>query len=106
MSPTIYVGPTRTARERASTSPCGVCNDLWERARSLDAPEGAIRAFDLLEEWILSFRKNSRQRPRGADFFLDYEERCAYQDLAALIANVRYIPALDDHPEPSFSVSI
>ena len=86
--------------------PCSVCYDLWERASNIDAPEGAIRAYDTLEEWILGFRENSRYRAKGTDFFLDPDERGKFQDLSALIANVRYIPALDDPVEPSFSVSI
>ena len=55
---------------------CGVCHGLWARARNYrEDPTDAKAAFDLLYPWVLGFRKNSRGRAPGTDFFLDKEER-------------------------------
>ena len=57
-------------------------------------------AFDALEEWVIGFRKNSRHREAGSDYFFDFDERVAYNDLHALHANLRYAAKMDD-PAPS-----
>ena len=83
-------------------APCSVCQDLWARAQDLDAVDGAVRAFQALEEWVIGFRKNSRHRPPGTDYFFDPEERAAYNDLHALHANLPYVGLVDDPPpDPS-----
>ena len=87
-------------------APCAFCRDLWDRASNNDDPIQAIAAFKLLETWVHGFRKNSRNRPPGTDFFADPQERVAYEDILIVQANIRRIPGLDLDPEPSGSVSI
>ena len=71
----------------------------------MDAVNGAIVAFDALEDWIIGFRKNSRHREPGTDYFFDPSEREAYQDLHALHANLRYAAYMDhDRQDPPASV--
>ena len=86
-------------------APCSVCQDLWARARDVSAVHGAIQAFDALEEWVIGFRKNSRHRPKGTDYFFDPDERAAYNDLHALHANLRYASRMDEpRQNPSLPV--
>ena len=85
-------------------APCAVCQDLWARARDIDAVDGAMRAFEALKEWITGFRKNSRHRVKGTDYFFDHNEREAFQDLHALHTNLKIAAKLDDpqvDPPPS-----
>ena len=76
-------------------APCVVCEEVWERARDLDEPQEAMRAFDALKEWIIGFRKNSRHRPKGMDHFYSKEERDAYQKLNAIHTNLKEIAKTD-----------
>ena len=80
---------------RYHAAPCSVCQDLWERARDIDAPDGAIVAFRALEDWIGGFRRNSRNRTKGIDYFYEPLERSAYQDLHALHNNLQVSLDLD-----------
>ena len=74
---------------------CAIYEDLWEQARDTDAPEEAMTAFQNLSTWIKGFRKNSRNRPRGQDHFVDPQERASFQELHAIHANFRWIAASD-----------
>ena len=66
--------------------PCYVCKDLLDRASDTDNPDDAIHAFNGLTAWILGFRKNSKHRPAGQDYFLIPAERTAVERLHALHA--------------------
>ena len=68
---------------------CSTCDDLWYRARDFSDSEDAIRALDLLSDWIRGFRKNSKGRPAGQDHFYDPREKIQLQELHALVANLR-----------------
>ena len=68
--------------------PCVICEEVWERARDLDEPEDAVKAFKALKYWIIGFRENSRHRPKGQDHFYSQAERDAFQDLNAMHANL------------------
>ena len=81
---------------RYHAAPCAVCQDLWERARDISAPEGAMVAYHALEDWIAGFRRNSRHRTRGMDYFFDPAERSAFQDLHAIHANLEIAASFDD----------
>ena len=70
-------------------APCSTCEDLWDRSRDFTDPEDAIASFDLLAGWIKGFRKNSKGRSPGQDHFFDPRERIRFQELHAMIANLR-----------------
>ena len=76
-------------------APCVVCEEVWERARDLDEPQEAMRAFDSLKAWIVGFRKNSRNRLKGMDHFYSREERDAYQELNVIHTNLKEIAKAD-----------
>ena len=80
---------------------CATCEDLWERARDLSDPEDAILAFNTLSKWIKGFRKNSRNRPKGQDHFLCPRERAQFEELFAMISNIKAIPKLDQRERQS-----
>ena len=91
---------------RYYAAPCAICQDLWERARYIDSPEGAIVAYKALEEWIAGFRRNSRHRTKGIDYFYDPSERAAWQDLHAIHANLEIASRFDDPPPASSRPSV
>ena len=68
---------------------CSTCEDLWDRARDFTDPQDSIAAFDALAGWIKGFRKNSKGRPPGQVHFYDPRERVRFQELHAMIANLR-----------------
>ena len=74
---------------------CATCEDLWYRSKDFDDPEDAIVAFDALTAWIRGFRRNSKGRPAGQDYFYDPHERAQFQELHAMVANLRAVPDLD-----------
>ena len=71
------------------SAPCFVCLDLWERARGQEDPTDARQAYEDLYEWVIGFRRNSRNRKSGLDFFSDREERIAFENLHASMARAR-----------------
>ena len=81
--------------------PCSVCQELWRRARDLDHPEDAIVAFKVLKEWIHGFRKNSRHRSSGSDYFFCDRERDLFRELSILNANLEDISASDRDSIPA-----
>ena len=85
---------------------CEVCEELWERAANIDAPEDALVAFDALARWIKGFRKNSKHRPKGQSHFFDVQERTDFQDLHAIIANLREIRSQDQPQQQAVSQSV
>ena len=94
---------------RYFAAPCVICQELWERAKDIDSPVLATVAFDALEDWIAGFRRNSRHREKGVDYFFDPAEREAFQDLHALHTNLKIASQMDDpplrNPLPSVSKS-
>ena len=82
------------------SAPCFVCLDLWERARNREDPADAKEAYEDLYEWIIGFRRNSRNRKSGLDFFYDPDERFAFQSLHAAMAGTRR-PAPRSQPTPA-----
>ena len=73
-------------------APCAVCRDLWDTVQDTSVPQDAIAAFAELEDWIAGFRKNSRNRTLGTDYFYEPSEREAYQEVLTIHANLRAIP--------------
>ena len=76
-------------------APCVVCEELWDRAKNLDAPDDAVVAFKVLKRWIVGFRKNSRHRPKGVGYFYSQDEREAFQELNAIHHNLTDISSDD-----------
>ena len=64
---------------------CGVCHSLWYKARDHIAnPVEAREAFVLLQDWIAGFARNSKGRPKGVDYFSDFEERREFEHLRSV----------------------
>ena len=67
-------------------APCFTCTELWERVSQPSDPEDARIAWRGLSEWISGFRRNSRNRQKGQDFFKSPEERVRYERLHAIMS--------------------
>ena len=64
----------------------------------MEDPQDAIQAFDALTTWVRGFRRNSRGRQEGQDYFFSARERANFEELHAMIANIRDIPELQAPP--------
>ena len=78
---------------------CTTCDELWERAQDIENPSDAVPAFQMLKSWIEGYRRNSKARPPGCDFFFDPQERSSYEDLFAVHANLRIIARMDSQQQ-------
>ena len=85
---------------------CAVCQELWERAKDVSFPDDAMAAFDALSEWIAGFRKNSRKRPPGQDYFYSPREKSDFQDLFALHANLRECRRIEEESSTSLDLQV
>ena len=75
---------------------CGLCQSLWHRARCFaENPGDARRAFIILNNWIAGFGRNSRGRPKGVDYFSDFEERAEFEKLRAVFQITRRASSLE-----------
>ena len=64
---------------------CTVCDDLWYRARGYEEyPLDAAIAWELLQRWVLGFRKNSKLREKGQHYFFDAKEYAEFSELGAI----------------------
>ena len=71
---------------RYLAGPCYVCQELFEKASDFSDPDAAAHAFAALTKWIDGFRKNSKNRSKGQDYFVDSTERAAYEQLFSVHA--------------------
>ena len=80
---------------RYDPSECFDCEELWERAEDLAAPDSA-QAFQHLKAWVRGFSRNSRPRQPGVDYFMRPEDRRRFQALYAAHASTSSQRSLPD----------
>ena len=85
-------------------APCFTCAELWQRVKDKSDPEDSLDAWKGLFEWVTGFRRNSRNRPKGQDFFARPEERSTFERWHAIM-HVGSPPASQQTPPPSQAVA-